>query len=93
MAGIAAGDHLDYKFAGGSLSELGKDVRNGALIGAAAGLLEVPLVATGGAASVGTSATVGAILSAQSAVFGIVGTLGTTCSSADCGPNSEPGRI
>jgi RHS repeat-associated protein len=91
-AGAAAGDVLDYKFAGGSLNDLGTDVRNGAIIGAASGLLEAPFVAAGGGAALGYGAAGDAALSAQSAIFGTLGTVGTTCSvGTGCGPTPAPG--
>jgi RHS repeat-associated protein len=92
-AGAAAGDVLDYKFAGGGLADLGTDVRNGAIIGAASGLLEAPFVAAGGGAALGFGAAGDAALSAQTAIFGITGGLATTCSLASgCGPIPQLGN-
>ena len=92
-AGAATGDILDYKYAGGSLSDLGTDVRNGAIIGAASGLLEAPFVAAGGGAALGYGAAGDAALSAQTAIFGTIGGLATTCSAATgCGPTPQPGN-
>jgi len=92
-AGAAAGDVLDYKFAGGSLTDLGTDVRNGAIIGAASGLLEMPFVVAGGGAALGYGAAGDAALSAQTAIFGTIGGLATTCSVAGgCGPTPQPGN-
>lgn len=86
-AGAAAGDVLDYQFAGGSLTDIGTDVRNGAIIGAASGVLEAPFVAAGGGAALGYGAAGDAALSAQSAIFGTLGTIATTCSvGTGCGP-------
>jgi RHS repeat-associated protein len=89
-AGAAAGDILDYKFAGGSLTNLGTDVRNGAIIGAASGLLEAPFVAAGGGAALGYGAAGDAALSAQTAIFGTIGSVATSCPGGNCGPASTP---
>ncbi|MGH7105061.1 MAG: RHS repeat-associated core domain-containing protein [Acetobacteraceae bacterium] len=91
-AGSAAGTVLDYQFAGGSLSNLGKNVRNGAILGAASGVLEAPFVAAGGGTALGYSAAGDVALSAQGAIFGTIGTVATTCSvGAGCGPTLKPG--
>ena len=87
-AGAAAGDILDYKFAGGSLTDLGTDVRNGAIIGAASGLLEAPFVAAGGGAALGYGAAGDAALSTQTAIFGTIGSVATSCPGGNCGPAS-----
>jgi hypothetical protein len=90
-AGAAAGDILDSKFAGGSLTDLGPDVRNGAIIGAASGILEMPFVVAGGGTALGFGAAGDAALSTQTAIFGTIGALATTCSTASgCGPTPQP---
>ncbi len=66
------------------------DVTNGAIIGSAAGLLEMPFVAAGAGDALGYGALGDAALSAQSAILGTIGTLVNTCSlSAGCLPAPE----
>ncbi|MEI9997345.1 MAG: hypothetical protein WDM91_22310 [Rhizomicrobium sp.] len=63
------------------MSDFGKDIRNGAAIGAVSGFLEAPFSAAGGSAALGYGLTGDAALSSQSAIFNILG----TCLFGDCG--------